>query len=64
MEDICKVIIDYEIPKTQKGKNKVDTGEFELIYHAKQPIEKPLQTFGMNMEVKGTKIPDKIIRKW
>ena len=26
LEDTCKVIIDYEIPQTKKGKAKVDTG--------------------------------------
>lgn len=64
LEDICKVLIDYEIPKTAKGKAKVDTGEFELIYKASRVVEKPLMTFGMNMELKGKKIPDKHLNKW
>jgi len=32
LEDTCKIIIDYEIPKTAKAKAKVDTGNYELIY--------------------------------
>ena len=64
LEDCCKVIIDYEIPKTQKKKNKVDTGEFELIFKANQHVEKPLNSFGLNLEVHGSKIKDKLLQKY
>lgn len=64
MEDTCKIIVDYEIPKTAKGKAKVDTGEYELIYKASRLVEKPLNSFGLNMELKGKKIPDHYIKKW
>jgi tubulin monoglycylase TTLL3/8 len=64
LEDTCKVIIDYEQPMSQKKKAKVDTGEFELIYKAKRFVEKPLNSFGLNMEIKGTKIPDKYLSKY
>lgn len=49
LEDTCKIIIDYEIPKTAKGKAKVDTGEYELIYKASRFVEKPLQSFGLDL---------------
>ena len=64
LEDCCKVLLDYEIPKTAKGKAKVETGEFELIFKASRMVEKPLMSFGMNMELKGKKIPDKLLNKW
>ena len=64
LEDTCKIIIDYEIPKTAKGKAKVDTGDYELIYKANRLVEKPLNSFGMNMELKGKRIPDHCIKKW
>ena len=64
LEDIVKVIVDYEIPKTAKKKAAVETGEFELIYKASRIVDKPLSSFGLNMEIKGTKIPDKLINKW
>jgi tubulin monoglycylase TTLL3/8 len=64
LEDTCKVIIDYEIPQTKKGKAKVDTGEYELIYKASRLVEKPLNSFGLNIECKGKKIKDNILRKW
>lgn len=59
LEDTVKVIVDYEIPKTQKKKNQVDTGEYELIYKADTVVEKPLNCFGLNLEIIGKKIPDK-----
>ena len=64
LEDTCKIIVDYEIPKTAKGKAKVDTGEYELIYRANRLVEKPLNSFGLNMEIKGAKIPDNKIKQW
>lgn len=64
LEDCCKVLIDREQKKTDKGKSKVDTGEFELIYQAKRMVEKPLNTFGLTLDVVGKKIPDKVLPKW
>jgi len=34
LEDTCKVLIDYADAPTQKKKNKVETGEYELIFKA------------------------------
>ena len=64
LEDTCKIIIDYEIPKTAKAKAKVDTGQYELIYKASRQVEKPLNTYGLDMELKGKKIPEKNLKKW
>lgn len=64
MEDTCKILVDYEIPKTAKGKAKVDTGEYELIYKASRMVEKPLSSFGLNLSIAGKGIPDKMLKKW
>jgi len=64
LEDTVKVIVDYEIPKTAKAKLKVDTGEYELIYQAKRFVEKPLNSFGLNIDIKGKKIPENRLRAW
>lgn len=63
LEDTVKVIVDYEIPKTQKKKNQVDTGEYELIYKADTTVEKPLNCFGLNLEIIGKRIPDKYFNR-
>ena len=64
LEDTVKIIIDYEVPRTAKGKAKVDTGEYELIYKSKRVVEKPLNTFGLNLDIVGKKIPEKALGKW
>tara|TARA_B110000305_G_C19113947_1_gene481071 strand:- start:106 stop:300 length:195 start_codon:yes stop_codon:yes gene_type:complete len=64
LEDTCKILVDYEIPKTAKGKAKVDTGEYELIYKASRMVEKPLSSFGLNLSIAGKAIPDKMLKKW
>ena len=51
LEDTVKVIVDYEVPKTQKKKREVDTGEYELIYKANRVVEKPLNTFGLALDI-------------
>ena len=53
LEDVCKVVVDYDGAKTAKKKKKTDTGEFELIYKASRVVEKPLNSFGLNLEIKG-----------
>ena len=49
LEDTVKVIVDYEEAKTAKQKAKVDTGQYELIYKATRHVEKPLNSFGLNI---------------
>ena len=42
----------------------MDTGEYELIYKANRLVEKPLNTFGLTLDVVGKKIPDKHMNKY
>lgn len=64
MTDVCKVVIDYEEAKTEKKKKQVDTGEFELIFKANQQVEKPINSFGLNLEIVGNQIKQKNLNKW
>ena len=58
LEDTVKVVVDYNLASTKK-KPKVDTGLYECIYKAKRIVDKPMSSFGLNLEVKGSKIPQK-----
>ena len=59
LEDCIKVIVDYG---NAKKKSKVDTGLFECIYKAKRIVDKPMQSFGLNLVCEGKKIaPSKVI---
>lgn len=53
LEDTIKVVVDYAAAVTQKKKSKVDTGLFECIYRSKRVVDKPMNSFGLNMECKG-----------
>ena len=64
LEDTVKVIVDYEEAKTAKKKAQVDTGNYELIFKASRHVEKPLNAFGLNIQVQGKKIPDKHLGRW
>lgn len=63
LEDTIKVVIDYGQASAKKQK-KVDTGGFECVYKAKRLVEKPLNSFGLNMEVQGKKIPKAHLKKY
>lgn len=58
LEDTIKVVVDYANAPTPKKKAKVDTGLFECIYRADRMVDKPMNTFGLNMEVQGKKIKE------
>lgn len=58
LEDTIKVVVDYANAPTAKKKAKVDTGLFECIYKAKRMVDKPMNTFGLQLEVLGKKIKD------
>lgn len=64
LQDVCKVVIDYEDAKTEKKKKQVDTGEFELIFKANQQVEKPINSFGLNLEIVGNQIKPKNLNKF
>jgi tubulin monoglycylase TTLL3/8 len=55
LEDTIKVVVDYNTAPDRK-KKKIDTGLYECIYRAKRIVDKPMTSFGLNMEIKGTKI--------
>lgn len=63
LEDTIKVVVDYGMASPKKQK-KVDTGGFECVYKAKRIVEKPLNSFGLNMEVHGKKIPKAHLKKY
>ena len=63
LEDTIKVVIDYGQASAKKQK-KVDTGGIECVYKAKRLVEKPLNSFGLNMEVQGKKIPKAHLKKY
>jgi len=58
LEDTIKVVVDYAFAPTQKKKSKVETGLFECIYRAERVVDKPMASFGLNMEVVGKKVKD------
>ena len=53
LEDSVKVIVDHGMCPSAKKRKKIDTGLFECIYKANQVVDKPLASFGLNMDVKG-----------
>lgn len=55
LEDSIKVVVDYNLAP-EKKKKKIDTGLYECIFKAKRIVDKPMASFGLNMEIKGSKI--------
>jgi len=53
LEDTVKVVVDYA---TAKKKSKVDTGLFECIYKASKIVDKPINSFGLNLVCEGKKM--------
>lgn len=49
-EDTIKVVVDYA-SASQKKKPKIDTGGYECIYKAKRIVDKPMGSFGLNLEI-------------
>ena len=64
LEDAVKVVIDYNMEPSAKKQKKIDTGLFECVYKAKRIVDKPMNSFGLNMEVYGSKIPKPHLRKY
>lgn len=63
LEDTIKVVIDYGLA-SEKKRRRVDTGGFECVYKAKRIVDKPMNSFGLNMEVVGKKIPKGQLKKY
>eukprot|EP01016_Furgasonia_blochmanni_P013144 TRINITY_DN16657_c0_g1_i1.p1 TRINITY_DN16657_c0_g1~~TRINITY_DN16657_c0_g1_i1.p1 ORF type:complete len:272 (+),score=56.10 TRINITY_DN16657_c0_g1_i1:63-878(+) len=55
MEDTVKVIVDYGNAKKKKRK-EVDTGLFRLIHKSKSQVDKPLNSYGLNLVCEGRAI--------
>jgi hypothetical protein len=53
LEDIPKVVVDYEHAPYRKRK-EVDTGRFELLYKAKFQVEQP-KVLNLNLTIEGKK---------
>ena len=52
LEDTIKVVVDYAgAPEKKKKRGEVDTGLFEMVYKAKRMVDKPLNSFGLNIEI-------------
>ena len=64
LEDTVKVVVDYALAPTQKKKSKVETGLFECIYRATRVVDKPMASFGLNMEVVGKKVKEENLRRF
>ena len=58
LEDTVKVVVDYNSQKNEKKRAKVDTGLYECIFRAKRVVDKPMGSFGLNLEVKGKKVKE------
>lgn len=56
LEDSIKVVVDHADAKKKKA---VDTGLYRCIYKAERIVDKPMNSFGLNLIVEGQKIKDK-----
>jgi tubulin monoglycylase TTLL3/8 len=50
MEDAVKILVDYHFAKK---KARVDTGHFSLLHKAKRAVERPSNSFGLNLLLEG-----------
>lgn len=55
LEDTVKVVVDYNFASAKK-KGKVDTGNYSLLYKAKQHVERPINAITSNLVVQGKAI--------
>lgn len=55
MEDTIKVIVDYNFA-SKKKKPQVDTGNFTMLCKTKKAVERPIQSFGLNLLCEGKAI--------
>ena len=61
--DTIKVVVDYGMASAKKQR-KTDTGGFELVYKAKRVVDKPMSSFGLNLELLGRKITKNHLKKY
>ena len=55
MEDAIKVVVDYNFASTKK-KHSVDTGNFTMLCKCQKAVERPIQSFGLNLLCEGKSI--------
>lgn len=58
LEDTAKVVVDYALAPTAKEKAEVDTGLYECIYRANRVVDKPMNSYGLQLAVKGKQIKE------
>ena len=58
LEDTVKVVVDYGCEPNLKKRKEVSTGLYECIYRAERIVERPLNSYGLNMEITGTKVKE------
>ncbi|CAG9316971.1 TTLL8_3 [Blepharisma stoltei] len=56
MEDTIKVMVDYHFASKKKKHIEIDTGNFSLLFKPKGPVEKPIQSYGLNLLCEGKAI--------
>ena len=59
LEDTAKVVVDYAMAT---DKSKVDTGLYECIYRATRVVDKPMASFGLNLQAVGKKIKEQNLK--
>jgi tubulin monoglycylase TTLL3/8 len=57
-EDLVKVVVDYNMAKKKKGvkKSDISTGLFNCIHKSKKCVEKPLNSYGLDLMCEGVNI--------
>lgn len=55
LRDIVKVVVDYHFA-SHKRRAHVDTGQFELIYKSRRQVDRPMNSFGLNLCVEGKRM--------
>ena len=62
-EDTIKVVVDYAQAPPNKKKH-VDTGLYECIFKASRTVDKPIGSYGLQMEVQGKQIKENLLKKY
>ena len=62
-EDTMKVVVDYYFAPYNR-KWKIDTGLYDCIFRARQPVDRPHNSFNLNLTVAGKAISKKNLKKY
>lgn len=55
MEDTIKVMVDWHFA-AKKKQSEVDTGHFSPLFKPKSAVDRPVQSFGLNLLCEGKAI--------